>query len=90
MTIDWKKAIKYMRKFAKLYARNKTDENFELKKKYRNLATKECRKAIKHYMENYIGKDEGKNPRDFLTLFSHSLATKLLRKIPSIRIQMEM
>ena len=79
-----------MRKFAKLYARIKTDENFELKKKYRNLATKECRKAIKHYMENYIGKDEGKNPRDFLTLFSHSLATKLLRKIPSIRIQMEM
>ena len=52
MTIDWKKAIKYMRKFAKLYARNKTDENFELKKKYENLATKERRKAIKHYMEN--------------------------------------
>ena len=31
MTIDWKKAIKNKRKFAKLYARNKTDENFELK-----------------------------------------------------------
>ena len=41
-----------MRKFAKLYARNKSDEDFELKKKYRNLATKERRKAIKHYMEN--------------------------------------
>ena len=41
-----------MRKFAKVYARNKSDKNFELKKKYRNLATKERRKAIKHYMEN--------------------------------------
>ena len=33
----------------KLYAKNKTAENYELKKKYRNLATKERRKAIKEF-----------------------------------------
>ena len=40
MTSDWKKAIRKKRQFAKLYAKNKTEENFELKKKYRNLTTK--------------------------------------------------
>jgi len=41
-------------------------------------------------MENEIEEDEGKNPRNFFTIFSHSLSTKLLRTIPSVRIQMEM
>ena len=35
-----------MRKFAKLYARNKTDENFELKKKYKNLQRKSAGKQL--------------------------------------------
>ena len=35
--------------YAQLYAKNKTAENYELKKKYRNLATKERRKAIKEF-----------------------------------------
>ena len=38
-----RKAIRKERLFAKLYAKNKTEENFELKKKYRNRATKEHR-----------------------------------------------
>ena len=41
MTSEWKNA--------QLYAKNKTTENYELKKKYRNLATKERRKAIKEF-----------------------------------------
>lgn len=49
MTLDWKNAIRRKRKYAQLYAKNKTAENYELKKKYRNLAKKERRKAIKEF-----------------------------------------
>ena len=49
MTLEWKNAIRRKRKYAQLYAKNKTTENYELKKKYRNLATKERRKAIKEF-----------------------------------------
>ena len=49
MTLNWKSAIRRKRKYAHLYAKNKTAENYELKKKYRNLATKERRKAIKEF-----------------------------------------
>ena len=49
MTLEWKNAIRRKRKYAQLYAKNKTAENYELKKKYRNLATKERRKAIKEF-----------------------------------------
>ena len=41
MTLEWKNA--------QPYAKNKTAENYELKKKYRNLATKERRKAIEEF-----------------------------------------
>ena len=49
MTKDWKIAIRNKRKYAVRFAKNRTQENFELKKKYRNLATKERRKAIQEY-----------------------------------------
>ena len=49
MTLNWKNAIRGKRKYAQLYAKNKTAEIYELKKKYRNLATKERRKAIKEF-----------------------------------------
>ena len=49
MTLEWKNAIRRKRKYAQLYAKNKTTENYELKKEYRNLATKEHRKAIKEF-----------------------------------------
>lgn len=49
MTLNWKNAIRRKRKYAQLYAKNKTAENYDLKKKYRNLATKERRKAIKEF-----------------------------------------
>ena len=41
MTEDWKKAVKNKRKYARLFARSRTPENWELKRKWRNLATKE-------------------------------------------------
>ena len=49
MTKEWKIAIRNKRKYAVRLAKNRTLENFELKKKYRNLATKERRKAIQEY-----------------------------------------
>ena len=52
MISDWKKAIGKKRLFAKLYAKSETVENFELKKKYRNLAMKERRKAITQFWRN--------------------------------------
>ena len=49
MTKEWKIAIRNKRKYAVRFAKNRTQENFELKKKYHNLATKERRKAIQEY-----------------------------------------
>lgn len=39
MTQEWKEAIKKKRKYAKLFGRNRTVEKFELKRKWRNIAT---------------------------------------------------
>ena len=49
MTLEWKNAIRRKKKYAQLYAKNKTTKYYELKKKYRNLATKERRRAIKEF-----------------------------------------
>ena len=49
MTPEWKKAIRDKRKFAIQFAKDRSLENFELKRKYRNIATWERRKAIKAY-----------------------------------------
>ena len=49
MTPEWKQAIRDKRKFAVQFAKDRSLENFELKRKYRNIATRECRKAIKAY-----------------------------------------
>ena len=83
MTSDWKKAFRKKRLFAKLYTKDKTEEKFELKRKYRNLATKECKKAIKQFWKmksEKIRETQGTSS----TLFSLSLARKLLRIIPSL------
>ena len=83
MTSDWKKAFRKKRLFAKLYTKDKTEEKFELKRKYRNLATKECKKAIKQFWKmksEKIRETQGTSS----TLFSLSLARKLLRIISSL------
>ena len=40
MTEEWQMAIRNKRKYAQLFAQNRTRENWELKRKWRNLATK--------------------------------------------------
>lgn len=57
MTPEWKQAIRDKRKFAVQFAKDRSLENFELKRKYRNIATRERRKA---------------SPASFLTHSGHS------------------
>lgn len=45
-TQEWKSALRNKRKYAKKFAEDRTAENLELKRKYRNIATRERRKAI--------------------------------------------
>ena len=61
--------------------KNKTDENFELKKKYRNLATKDCRKAVKQFWTTKSEKIR-ENARDFFNTFQPSISNKTAKNNP--------
>ncbi|PFX24171.1 hypothetical protein AWC38_SpisGene11235 [Stylophora pistillata] len=75
MTPTWKKAIRNKRKHAILFAKNRTPENMELKRKYRNIATRERRKAI---MEYWFAKSEElkSKPREFYNAFRPFINSK--------------
>ncbi|PFX14361.1 hypothetical protein AWC38_SpisGene21486 [Stylophora pistillata] len=75
MTPAWKKAIRNKRKHAILFAKNRTPENMELKRKYRNIATRERRKAI---MEYWFAKSEElkSKPREFYNAFRPFINSK--------------
>ena len=81
MTSDWKKAIRKKRLFAKLYAKDKTEEKFKLKRKYRNLATKECKKATKEFWKMKSEKIR-ENPRDFFNTFQPFISKKTAKNNP--------
>ena len=59
MSKEWKAAVRNKRKFAIQFAKFRTPENFELKKKYRNFATRERRKALTAY---WYKKSKDANP----------------------------
>ena len=68
--MTWKKAVR-KKKLSRNYTskqKNKTEENFELKKKYINLATKQRRKAVKQFWKMKSEKIR-ENPRDFFNTF---------------------
>ena len=75
VTEEWKVAIRNKRKYAQLLAQNRTLENWELKRKWRNFATKDKRRAIKvHWAQK---SDElRKRPRDFYKTFKPFLSDK--------------
>ena len=75
MTMEWKQAIRRKRKYAKKYARNKTNENWELKKKWRNEATKCRRRAIKKFWKEKAEHLKSK-PYDFYNTFRPFLSDK--------------
>jgi len=49
MSEEWKRALRTKRKYARKFAKDRTAENLELKRKYRNIATRERQKAIRAY-----------------------------------------
>ena len=75
MTSEWKQAIRDKRKFAVQFAKDSSLKNFKLKRKYRNIATRERRKAIKPYW--YRKSEELKSkPSDFFNTFKPFIGTK--------------
>ena len=75
MTLEWKKAVKNKRRYAKRYARNPTEENRELMKTMRNIATRLRRRAIKEYW-NKRADDLKTNPKNFYNAFKPFLHSK--------------
>ena len=75
MTHQWKKAIRNKRKYARIFSKERSQENFEMKKKWRNEATKDRRKAVKEYWEQKITEMHSK-PREFFNVFKPFLGSK--------------
>ena len=75
MTTEWKRDIRKKRMYAKQFARNKSDENWELKRKWRNEATKLRRKAIRQYWQTKADHLKSK-PGDFYKAFKPFLSDK--------------
>ena len=76
MTIEWKKAIRNKRKYAVQFDKNRTQENFDLKKKYRNIASKERRKAISAYLRKK-SEELHSNPSAFYNTFKPFISDKV-------------
>ena len=75
MTPEWKRAIKMKRKFAKQCAQSRTEENWELKRIWRNKATDYRRKAIEEYWKQKADDLKAK-PSEFYKTFRPFLSDK--------------
>ena len=75
MTSHWKSAIRAKRRANDKYLKNKTPENWELRRKARNEATKQRRIAIKQYWYNKSN-DLKNNPKAFFKTFKPFLGSK--------------
>ena len=75
ITSEWKKAIRQKRKFARKFAKEKSAENWELKERYRNEATKQRRNAIKDYWKQKAVELKDK-PRKFFDAFNPFIANR--------------
>lgn len=75
MTPEWKRAIRAKRKATSKYLKNKTPENWELRRKSRNEATKQRRIAIKEYWRKK-SEDLKNNPKAFFKTFKPFLSSK--------------
>ena len=73
MTDQWKDAIRKKRK--KMFAKNSTDENLQLKRKWRNVATKLRRRSLKQYWKSKT-EEMNHNPREFYKVFKPFLDSK--------------
>ena len=68
MTTEWKAAIRMKRGGAKKYHKNKTKENLDLMKKWRNNDTRLRRTAIRDYWR-YLSSESKCNPSKFYKTF---------------------
>ena len=75
MKPELRKAIKMKRTYAKEYAHNRTEENWELKRKWRNKATKCRRMAIREFWKQKAD-DLKSKPSDFYKTFRPFLNNK--------------
>ncbi|XP_048580414.1 uncharacterized protein LOC125561124 [Nematostella vectensis] len=75
MTTGWKSAIRAKRKANAKYLKDKTPENWELRRRARNEATQQRRKAIKEYWRLKTA-DLKDNPKEFFKTFKPFLSTK--------------
>ena len=75
MTPEWKRAIKMKRTFAKKYVQSRTEENWELRRIWRNKATSYRRKAIKEYWKQKADDLKAK-PGEFYKTFRPFLSDK--------------
>ena len=62
MNEQWRKAVRQKNRLWKRFIRERTDTNYELYKRQRNICTSLRRKAIKTFFDN---KSESENPREF-------------------------
>ena len=83
MTKKWKDAIRAKRKAVKQFAKDRTPENWEIKRRTRNEATKERRRAIKSFWEKTTQEMNSK-PSDFFKSFKPFLGTKKQNKLVEI------
>ena len=81
MTPEWKKAIRDKRKFAIKFAKERTEENFALKKKYRNIATRERRKVIRAYWHTKSN-ESNTRPGAFYDTYKPFISDKTKEAVP--------
>ena len=79
MTPEWKVAIRARRRAARRFEKTKAPEDWELKRKFRNEATRLRRKAIREYWKRK-SEDLKKRPREFYRTFMPFLGSKKVCK----------
>jgi len=75
MTREWKNALKMKRKYVRMFVKDRTVENLELKREDRNLARRERRKAIRTYWYKNTEKHKDR-PDKFYYTFKPFISNK--------------
>ncbi|CAH3173398.1 unnamed protein product [Porites lobata] len=73
MNEQWRRAIRQKNRLWKCFIRERTDTNYELYKRQRNICTSLRRKAIKTFFDK---KSESENPREFWDTYRPFLHSK--------------
>lgn len=75
MKSHWRSAIRAKRKTTDKYLQNKSPENWELRRKAKNEATRQRRTAVKQYW-NKMSNDLKNNPKAFFKTFKPFLSSE--------------